>query len=185
MEWKSHFHHLRFAGCAFFPGFPLPSSLLLAIGFHNLKRKGKKPLQQQMLFAIFAKNYTCFASSEFIITVWRSTSCYFFLTSLHTIDSISAVTFIISLWQSVTNPPVLHVNAWSILYFALQIHSYGKRFSCYLYLSKTASKNSCLVNANLSCFNGKDDNHVEVPSDVAILLPFVLVPFWRFLRRLS
>ena len=101
----------------------------------------------------------------------------FFLRSLHTIDSISAVTFIISLWQSVTNPPVLHVNAWSTLYFALQTHSYGKRFSCYPYLSKTASKNSCLVNANLSCFKGKDDNHVEVPSDVAILLPFVLVPF--------
>ena len=43
-----------------------------------------------------------------------------FLTSLHTIDSISAVTFTISLWQSVMNPPVLHVNAWSMLYFALR-----------------------------------------------------------------
>ena len=65
-----------------------------------------------------------------------------FLTSLHTIDSMSAVTFTISLWRRVTTPPVLHVNAWSMLHFALQTHS------C---LNKTTSKNSRLVNENLSC----------------------------------
>ena len=75
-----------------------------------------------------------------------------------------AVTFTILLLQSVTNPPVLRVNAWSMLYFALQIHSCGKRLSSHSYLNKTASKNSRLVNDNLSCFNGKDDNHIEAPS---------------------
>ena len=96
---------------------------------------------------------------------------------MHTIDSISTVTFTISLWLSVTNPPVLHVNAWSILYFALQTHSCGIRLSSQPYLNKTASKNSRLVNENLSCLNGKDDNHIEAPSDVAISLAFVLVSF--------
>ena len=84
-----------------------------------------------------------------------------FLTSLHTIDSISAVTFTISLWQSVMNPPVLHVNAWPMFYFALQTYSCGKRSSSHLYLNKTGSKNSRLVNEKLSCFNGKDDNYIE------------------------
>ena len=46
-----------------------------------------------------------------------------FLTSLHATDSISAVTFTISLWRSVTNRPVVHANAWSMFCFALQTHS--------------------------------------------------------------
>ena len=58
-----------------------------------------------------------------------------FLTCLHTIDSISAVTFTLSLWRSVTNPPVLHVSVWSMLYFAFQTHSCGKRLSSHPYLN--------------------------------------------------
>ena len=80
-----------------------------------------------------------------------------FLTSLDIIDGISAVTFTISLWWSVTNPLILHVNTWSMLYFALQTHSCGKHLSSHPYLNKTASKNSRLVNKIFSCFNGKDD----------------------------
>ena len=91
-----------------------------------------------------------------------------FLTSLHTIDSISAVTLTMSLWQNVANPPVLHVNAWLMLHFPLQTHSCGKRLSSNPYLNKTASRNLRLVNENLSRFNGKDDNHIEATSDVAI-----------------
>ena len=59
-----------------------------------------------------------------------------FLTSLHATDSISAVTFTISLWRSVTNPPVLHANAWSMFCFALQKHSCDKRLSSHSYLNK-------------------------------------------------
>ena len=104
-----------------------------------------------------------------------------FLTSLHTIDSISAVTFTISLWRSVRNPPVLHVNAWSMLYFALQTHSCGKCLSSHPYLNKTASKNLRLV-------DGKDESHIEAPSDVAVSLAFncvCAILLRRFLRRLS
>ena len=104
-----------------------------------------------------------------------------FLTSLHTIDSISTVTFTISLWRSVTNPPVLHVNAWSMLHFALQIHSCGKCLSSHPHLNKTASKNLRLV-------NGKDESHIEAPSDVAVSLAFNCVGailLRMFLRRLS
>ena len=111
-----------------------------------------------------------------------------FLTCLHTIDNISAVTFTISLWRSVTNPPVLHVNAWLMFYFALLTYSCGKRLSSHPYLNKTASKNSRLVNEDLSCFNVKDDNHIKAPSDVAISLAFnwaVFILLRRFLRRLS
>ena len=111
-----------------------------------------------------------------------------FLTSLHTIDTISAVAFTISLWRSARNPPVLHFNAWSMLYFALQTQSSGKRLSSHPYLNKTASKNLRLVNENLSCFNGKDDNHIEATSDFAISLAFncaCVILFRRFLRRLS
>ena len=103
-----------------------------------------------------------------------------FLISLDTIDSISAVTFTISLWRSVTNPPVLHVNAWSMLYFALQTHSCGKCLSSHPYLNKTASKNLRLV-------NGKDESHIEAPS-VALSLTFNCVGailLRMFLRRLS
>ena len=60
--------------------------------------------------------------------------------------------------------------------------------SSHPYLNKTASKNSRLVNQNLSCFNGKDDNHIEAPSDVAISLTFHcagVILLWKFLRRLS
>ena len=111
-----------------------------------------------------------------------------FHTSLHTIDSISAVTFTISLWRSVTNPPILHVNAWSMLYVALQTHLCGKRLSSHSYLDKNASKNSSLVNDKLSCFNGKDGNHIEAPSHVAISLAFNcagIILLQRFVRRLS
>ena len=101
-----------------------------------------------------------------------------FLTSLHTTDSISAVTFIFLLWRSVTNPPVLHVHALSMLYFALQTHSCGKRLSSHRYLNKTASKNSHLVNEKFSCFNGKD-NHIEAPSDVLYnWFLIVILSFW-------
>ena len=65
--------------------------------------------------------------------------------SLHIIDSISGVIFTISLWQSATNPPVLHVNTWSMLCFALQTHSCSKRLICLAYLNKTKSKNSRLI----------------------------------------
>ena len=68
---------------------------------------------------------------------------YIWCTSLHIIDSISAVTFIISLCRSVTNTPVLHVNAWLMLYFALQTHLCGKHLNSHPYHNKTAKK-SCL-----------------------------------------
>ena len=48
-----------------------------------------------------------------------------------------------------------------MFYFALQTYSCGKRLSSHLYLNKTGSKNSRLVNEKLSCFNGKDDNYIE------------------------
>ena len=61
-----------------------------------------------------------------------------FITSLHTIDSIYAATFTISLWRSVTNPPVLHFSVWLMFYFALQTHFCGKRLNSHPYLNKTA-----------------------------------------------
>ena len=66
----------------------------------------------------------------------------------------------------------LHVNAWSILYFAFQTHSCGKRLSSHPYLNKTASHNSRLVNENLSYFYGKDDNHIEALCSFAPSLAF-------------
>ena len=95
-----------------------------------------------------------------------------FLTSLRTIDSISAVTFTISLWQSVTNSSVSHVKAWSMFHFPLQAHSCVKCLSSNPYLNKTTSKNSHLLNENLSCFTGKDYNHIEGPSGATISLAF-------------
>ena len=74
------------------------------------------------------------------------------------------------------------------VYFALQTHSCSKSLSSHPYRNKTASKNSHLVNKNLSCFNGKDDNPTEAPSDVAISLAFNcagVILLRRFLRRLS
>ena len=79
---------------------------------------------------------------------------------LHSIDRISTVTFPIQLWRSVTNPPLLPVNARSMLYFTLQTHSCGKRVSSLPNVNKTVSRNSRLVNENLSSFNFKDDNHI-------------------------
>ena len=64
-----------------------------------------------------------------------------FLTFLHTIDSVSAVIFIILLWRSVTDPPVLYVNEWSMLYFALQTHLCCKCLSSHPHLNKSPSKN--------------------------------------------
>ena len=145
-------------------------SLLLAIGSDNLGRGGKKPLHQQMSVR----------NSSLLSGVALNAGSFF--TSLYTIDSISAVTFTISLWRSVTNPPVLHVNIWSMLY------SCGKLLSSHRYLNKIASKNSGLVYENLSCFNDKDDNDIEAPSDVAISLAFNcagIILLRRFLRRLS
>lgn len=71
------------------------------------------------------------------------------------------------------NPPVLHVNVWLMLSFAFQTHSCGKRLISHPYLNKTASKNSHLVNENLSsCKDGKNDNHIETLPNVAISLTF-------------
>ena len=56
-------------------------------------------------------------------------------------DSVSAVIFIILLWRSVTDPPVLHVNEWSMLYFALQTHLCCKCLSSHPHLNKSPSKN--------------------------------------------
>ena len=80
-----------------------------------------------------------------------------------------------------------HVNAWSMLYFAVQTQSFGKLLSSHPYVHKTALKNSRLVNENLSCFNGKDGNHSEAPSNVAISLHFNCagaILLRRFLKRL-
>ena len=74
-----------------------------------------------------------------------------------------------------------------MFYFALQIQSCGKRLTSHPYLDKTALKNSRLVNENLSCFNSKDDNHIEAPSDCSILLAFSYagaILLRRSLRRL-
>ena len=94
------------------------------------------------------------------------------LTPLYTIDKTSAVSFTISFWRSEANLPVLHVSAWSMLYFAFWTHFCGKCLCFHQYLSKNSSKNSGVVDENLSCFNGRDDNHNEAPSDVAISLAF-------------
>ena len=75
-----------------------------------------------------------------------------------------------------------------MLYFALQTHSCGKRLSSHPYINETASKNARLVNENLSCFNSKDDSHIEVPFDVGISLASNragAILLLRFLRRLS
>ena len=56
-------------------------------------------------------------------------------------DSVSAVIFIILLWRSVTDPPVLHVNEWSMLYFALQTHLCCKCLSSHPHFNKSSSKN--------------------------------------------
>ena len=118
------------------------------IGSDNLERRDKKTNK----FSLQSLPETTLMSGV-VLNVGS------FLTSLLTIDGISAVTFTFSFM-------------WSMLYFALQVHSCGKRLSSYSYLYKTASKNSRLVNENVSCFNGKDNNHIEAPSDVAILLVF-------------
>ena len=76
--------------------------------------------------------------------------------------------FTILLWRSVSYPLVLYVNTWSMLYFALQTHLSDQRLSSHPYLNKTASKTLHCIYVNLSSFNGKDDNDIEEPSDVAI-----------------
>ena len=68
--------------------------------------------------------------------------------------------------------------------FCFETHSCGNRVSSHPYLDKTASKNSRLVNEKLSCFNAKNDNHIEAPSDVAISLAFYCAGV-ILLRRLS
>ena len=106
---------------SFFSGFPLFSSLLLVI------------------HAILPKNYTGIYS-DFIIAFWCSV-LFWFLTSLHTTDSISLVIHTISIWQNVTNPPVFVVTTWLMLYFVVQTHSCITFLNVHLYHMKTASKN--------------------------------------------
>ena len=66
---------------------------------------------EQMYFAIFFEKLRTLISAQssslLCVVVLNVGS---FLTSFHTIDSISAMTFPISLWQSVANPSVFHVN---------------------------------------------------------------------------
>ena len=75
-----------------------------------------------------------------------------------------------------------------MLCFALQTHSCSKRLICLAYLNKTKSKNSRLIEENLLSLNGKDDNHIEATSDVAILHAFncdVVTMIRRFLSKSS
>ena len=53
-------------------------------------------------------------------------------------------------------------------HFALKTHSCGTCLSSHPYPNKTASKNSRLVDEDLSCFNDQYENHIQAPLEVAI-----------------
>ena len=118
-EWKSHFCHRKFTGCIyFFSGFSLFLSLLLAIGYDNLEQWDETPLHQQMPFAIFTKTYACYYQlivCHYCLLVY----CLIMVLSLHLRIQLIAHLWWYLQFRSVTNSPVLHVNAWPMLCFAL------------------------------------------------------------------